>query len=244
MRSFNSRAIEDFLRREFAAMPAHTNGRLLDLGCGTRPYAKLYGELFGMSIAGDFDQRTADLDVRLDATALPFADQSFDLVLFSEVIEHVPDAAKAIAEVARVLRPGGVLLITWPFNYMIHEDPHDYVRFTEFGMDRVLRANGMTIEVTVHRGGVLMLGVALMEFLLVNAMEAIARIPLLGNVIRPIRNFAAWALFDLPYATWFWLRRSIGTNNQFQPGNRLTGWRGSLRRWTLGYCVRARKVGQ
>jgi SAM-dependent methyltransferase len=244
MRDFNSRAIEDFLRREFTAMPTRANGRMLDLGCGTRPYAKLYGELFGMCIAGDFDQRTADLDVRLDATALPFAAQSFDLVLFIEVIEHVPDAAKAMAEVARVLRPGGVLLITWPFNYMIHEDPHDYVRFTEFGMDRILRAYGLKIESIVHRGGVLVVAAEVIKFLVINAMEAIARIPLVGMIVRPTKNIATWTLFDLPYAIYFWLRHWIGVNSQFHVGGRLAGWRGNLRRWTLGYCVRARKVGQ
>lgn len=244
MRSFNSLAIDDFLRREFAAMPTRGTACLLDLGCGTRPYVGLYAERFGWSVAGDFEQRTADLDVRLDATALPFANHSFDLVLFSEVVEHVSEAEKALAEIARVLRPGALLLITWPFNYMIHEDPRDYVRFTEFGMARLLHKHGMEMEKVVYRGGLLTLLVAISEFLIVSALEAASRFPVLGRVIRPLRNTIARVFFELPYSLYFRLRHRLGITSRFRVGNGLVGWHGSLRRWTLGYCACVRKASR
>jgi SAM-dependent methyltransferase len=203
----------------------------------------IYRHHFGSCIAGDFYQRTTDLDLRLDATTLPFADDSFDLVLFSEVIEHVPDARMAIREISRVLRPGGALLITWPFNYMIHESPNDYVRYTEFGMAKLLANCGLTVEAVFHRGNVIALGATVIEFLVRNALEGIARVPLVGHVFRPIGTAVCWFLFDLPYSIVFLDRSFVGTRRSFSVGEGLGGWRGSLRRWTLGYCLRARKVG-
>jgi SAM-dependent methyltransferase len=51
-----------------------------------------------------------------DVTAMPFADESFDAAVLGEVLEHVPDDAGALSEVARVLRPGGVLAVSVPGN--------------------------------------------------------------------------------------------------------------------------------
>src|SRR5256885_7261293 len=85
MRNFNDYAIATFLRTECGRIPARGGGRLLDLGCGSRPYTRYYRERFSYCVAGDFDIRTSDLDVRLDAQLLPFADNSFDLVNAVEI---------------------------------------------------------------------------------------------------------------------------------------------------------------
>ena len=97
-------------------------------------------------------------------------------MLFSEVVEHVPDAPKALAEIARVLRPGGALLITWPFVYMMHEVPNDYARYTEFGMARLLASNGLKFEALARRGGALALAVVIAEFLLGGFMRKAWRV--------------------------------------------------------------------
>jgi SAM-dependent methyltransferase len=243
MRSFNNHAIDAFLRAEIGRLPVRAGMRLLDLGCGARPYAPLYREKFGECVAGDYVSRTDDLDIRLDAQALPFGDNMFDCVLFSEVVEHVPDAPEALAEIARVLRPGGTLLITWPFMYMMHEVPNDYVRFTEFGMARLLASNGLKVEALARRGGALALAFVIAEFLLGGFLEALTRLPVGGRLFKPVKSFLLWLVFALPTRGYFALLNRRGLTYRRKPGEALSGWRGHLDHWTLGYCVLARKEG-
>jgi len=242
MPNYNDRAIHAFLATEFEGLQVQDGMRLLDLGCGARPYAWMYGRRDIECIAADFDVRTPGLDVRLDAQALPFADASFDCVLFSEVVEHLPDAPRALAEISRVLRPGGVLLITWPFAYMMHEVPHDHARYTEFGMAHLLAAHGLRIEVLVRRGGVLAVAAVILEFLVGGVLEALARLPLAGLLFGPARRGLMWLCFSAPTALYFALRRRTGLRYRARPGQGLAGWRGHMEHWTLGYCARARKA--
>jgi SAM-dependent methyltransferase len=71
-----------------------------------------------------------------------FADASFDAVFLLEVLEHVATPDLAISEIYRVLAPGGVLVLSTPFLFEIHEAPHDYFRFTEHGLRLLLRGFG------------------------------------------------------------------------------------------------------
>ena len=97
---------------------------VLDCGCGMGFYLMVMGQLRNVQLTGvDTDIQRLEFAERFgihatlvdgDATALPFADSSFDRVLMSEVLEHVPDDAAALREVQRVLRPGGILAISVP----------------------------------------------------------------------------------------------------------------------------------
>lgn len=78
-------------------------------------------------------------DVFADGGALPFADASFDTVLLLDVLEHVPDDRAVLDEIARVLKPGGLLLLSVPFLYPLHDAPHDHRRFTAPGLVAAIR---------------------------------------------------------------------------------------------------------
>jgi len=67
-----------------------------------------------------------------------FSDGEFDVVIMSEVLEHVKTPHLAINEIYRVLREGGKLILTAPFLFEMHDRPHDYYRFTKHGLEYLL----------------------------------------------------------------------------------------------------------
>jgi SAM-dependent methyltransferase len=145
--------IRDFIEGWFATAPA--SRRLLDLGCGQQPYAPLYAGTARSVVLLDFERRGSDhrgAFVRGSADRLPFAAAAFDTVLCTEVLEHVPDPAAAARELARVVAPNGVVLLTVPFLHGLHEVPRDYFRFTPWGL-RALFERDFHVERVVARGG-------------------------------------------------------------------------------------------
>lgn len=111
-----------------------SSARTLDLGAQNGPYAAY----FPRRVAVDL-QPAAGLHARGDAHALPFVDGAFECVLCTEVLEHLPEPQRAIDEMYRVLAPGGRLLLTTRFLFPIHDAPHDYFRFTKYGLRHLLR---------------------------------------------------------------------------------------------------------
>jgi SAM-dependent methyltransferase len=109
-------------------------GRTLDLGAQTGPYA----EYFPRRVALDL-RAGPGVQVLGDAAALGFVDASFDIVLCTEMLEHVPEPQRAVDEMRRVLKPGGLLLLTTRFLFPIHDAPHDYFRYTKYGLRHLLR---------------------------------------------------------------------------------------------------------
>ncbi len=103
--------------------------RLLDLGCGPR---RLDG-------AVRCDLALEPPGVRADAARLPFRSASFDFVVATAVLEHVPHPQRVVREIHRVLRPQGVLYVEVPFLEGFHADPDDYQRYTFRGLDVLLR---------------------------------------------------------------------------------------------------------
>ena len=76
---------------------------------------------------------------------LPFRDETGDTVVCLQVLEHVPQPARLLAEIKRVLRPGGVLLLTAPHIWGVHEEPHDYFRFTPHGLRHLAQTVGLRV---------------------------------------------------------------------------------------------------
>ena len=114
-----------------------TDKRTLDVGCGTA----LYGGLFPNRVTLDVAPRVGiSVDIVADAHDLHMIpDASFDVVLCTEVLEHLHTPAKAIGEFHRVLRPGGLLVLTTRFIYPLHDVPGDYYRYTKYGLQHLLR---------------------------------------------------------------------------------------------------------
>jgi SAM-dependent methyltransferase len=73
-------------------------------------------------------------------------DEWYDYVLFTQVIEHLPEPANVLEELRRLLTPGGKILITGPLFYEEHEQPYDFYRYTQFGFRHLIEKAGLSIE--------------------------------------------------------------------------------------------------
>lgn len=125
----------------------YAGGVLLDIGCGKKPYLPLFStrvrEYIGINVPSDFDPLC---DVYGDALNLPFKSEVADTVLCTQVLEHVCEPNRCIAEISRVLRKGGYLILTAPQTWGLHEQPHDYWRFTKYGLRHLAEKNGLEVE--------------------------------------------------------------------------------------------------
>ena len=129
------------------------NDKFLDVGCGTKPYRKLFksGEYVGIDVrGGGLIDKTKIVDKFFDGVKIPYKSKSFDVVIATEVLEHAVFPEKLMAEMSRVLKPGGKLFITMPFVWPEHGLPFDFQRYTSFKHKKLTGQNGLKI-VSVNR---------------------------------------------------------------------------------------------
>lgn len=142
---FIVRRIDEFARRQIATH-VRAGMKVLDVGCGEQPLREAVTAT-GASYAGaDIAQNSqGTVDHLCPVTALPLPDGAVDCVLLTEVLEHVSETRPAFRELARVLRPGGVIILTTPLLYPLHEEPHDFVRLTPFQIERCATEAGLEV---------------------------------------------------------------------------------------------------
>ncbi|MFH1184746.1 MAG: class I SAM-dependent methyltransferase [Chloroflexota bacterium] len=139
------------------ALRLHAKGKLLDLGCGKVPLYIAYRDYVTDNICVDWENtlhKSEHLDCQCDLTRdLPFGDEEFDTIVLSDVLEHVPEPEHLWKEMARILAGGGKILANVPFYYWLHEQPHDYYRFTEFALRRFVESSGLRLIQLESSGG-------------------------------------------------------------------------------------------
>lgn len=182
-----------FLSKVF---PQHCRGRLLDLGCGKVPYYEAYKDHVADIVCVDWElsfHGNQHIDFACDLTKpLPFKTGEFDTVLLLDVLEHVPNPQEVWCEIARILRPGGKLILTVPFYYWLHEQPHDYYRYTEFALRRFAENVGISVLELEPTGGSL-------EVLTDILAKNVLRVRWVG---RPICIALQWACSKVGYSSW------------------------------------------
>jgi SAM-dependent methyltransferase len=139
-------------------LPSSAVGVLLDLGCGQSPMRPYYETFVERSWSIDWPSgaHQPSLDVYADLNlGVPIRSGAVDTVLVSDVLEHLARPEAILAEIHRVLGPGGRVIGSVPFMYWLHEEPHDYFRYTEHGLRELFtRAGFDSTEVFVIAGGV------------------------------------------------------------------------------------------
>lgn len=129
-------------------------GVVLDIGCGSKPYEKLFAGRIRAYIGMDIDMsHEKNVDVCADSLHLPFRSCSFDTVVSNQTLEHVQHPEIFVAEARRVLRPGGILILTAPQLWCLHEKPHDYYRFTRYALELLCAKNDLDVLSLEERYG-------------------------------------------------------------------------------------------
>ena len=146
----------DNIARLVGTAAPYVRGDLLDVGCGMKPYEALLGGRTTGWTGIDFTESASGqtrADVFGSALDMPFADESFDTVLCTQVAEHVPEPGRLFSECARVLRPDGILILTTPQTEELHEQPHDYFRYTRYGLRYLAETHGLHVIALQPFGG-------------------------------------------------------------------------------------------
>ena len=186
----------------------HARGSVLDVGCaGGAAAAQLAPECAYVGV--DFPATANDLyatrpQIFADGAWLPFTDDSFDTVLLLEVLEHVTEPERVLSEAARVLKPGGRMLFSMPFLYPVHDAPHDYRRYTEYGLRHAFERAGLLVErMEPRQRGLEAVGLLANFALCEEVMDALRQrhwrlllAPLLLSAI-PVINLLAWMFAGL-----------------------------------------------
>jgi SAM-dependent methyltransferase len=146
------RAILDALSSQLKNL----HGTVVDVGCGYMPYKPLVlaspsraERYIGIDLHENI-YRSPDLE--WDGSAIPLKEKSVDCALATEVFEHCPEPELVMRETLRVLKPGGLLFLTVPFLWPLHNVPYDEYRYTPFALERHLRNAGF-VQITLRALG-------------------------------------------------------------------------------------------
>ncbi len=140
------------LEQQIKSFSSYITGITLDIGAG---HYNRYGKFFSSAekiIRMDINH-AEHVDIVGSADSIPLENESVDSVVCTQVFEHVKYPDRCAQEIYRVLKKGGYALITVPQMNELHEEPHDYFRYTRFGLDRIFLDTGFSIVKAEARGG-------------------------------------------------------------------------------------------
>lgn len=197
-------------------------GILLNAGCGDITYEFIYKNWVDNLVLYDWPQTVHNkdsIDLFGSVMELPFADNVFDVVLCTEVLEHIPEPQKTLSEFFRVLKPTGHVILSVPFIYQMHEQPYDFFRYTYYGLRYLLEKSGFLIISCEARGEILAVNIYFLEKFVERIISKI-----FGSAFSKKINFR---ILDRIYL--YFMRRKI------------FHLEGSWTNYTLGYTVIAQK---
>ena len=220
------------LRDQLRDTLPYASGILLDIGCGGKPYQDLFVDRIMGYLGLDYPPthlaveevaRVAMADVYGDGAHLPIRSETMDTVLCTQTLEHVPEPWAVMDEIARVLRPGGHLILTVPLEWGLHGEPYDFYRYTMYGLRHLAERSGLVVKYIRPRGGFWAL------------MGQLYSTYIYGRCLAPLSRrgsnvaYAAVGLFVLPLCA---LSQACGSLlDRFLPDTRNT----------MGYIMVARK---
>lgn len=171
-----------FIHQTVSALAPRAGGVLLDVGTSEGPYRETFAPHITRYVGLEYppsilekrpdmweilDRAKLSIDVFGDGNRLPIGEGTVDTVLSTEVLEHLPEPRRCMREMARVLKPGGLLLVTVPFQQPLHELPWDFHRFTPSSLRVMAEEVGLEVEDVEPRGNfAIAVGALVTQFLL------------------------------------------------------------------------------
>ena len=139
------------LKKQIKKHSHHIIGDVLDVGCGSFDH---YSELFSFKkyLKMDIDENN-NPDVVGSANNIPLPDNAVDSIVCTQVLGDIWDLKKAFSEFFRVLKPGGKVLATESLMAAMHDEPHDFWRFTNYSLERFFQEAGFRVLESERRGG-------------------------------------------------------------------------------------------
>jgi len=126
----------------------YISGKLIDIGCGTKPYKNILAPFVSEHIGVDHLETFHDkqnIDLFGTAYDIPVEDESFDSAISTAVLEHLEEPEKAIQECYRILKSGGYAIYSIPFIWHLHEEPRDFYRYSKYGIEYLFEKVGFKI---------------------------------------------------------------------------------------------------
>lgn len=181
------RPLADWLRSEGSRA---AGARVLDVGCGVKPYYPFFAD--AASYVGVDVKENVDADLVGSVDALPVEDGTFDIVLCTQVLEHVDDPAGAVRELHRATAPGGRVLLSTHGVMLYHPNPQDYWRWTHTGLAFLFEREAAweSVEVRAGAGSAACLGLLFSHYLHLLGKRAHAA-RLMGPAISAVNAVAA-----------------------------------------------------
>jgi SAM-dependent methyltransferase len=176
-----------------ARWPLQAGISVLDLGCSNKPYEPLIARYAGRLVGVDIEPGPR-VDIVASADRLPLDSETFDCVLCTQVLQYVPKPSQAVAEMRRILKPGGLLLLSTHGASFVDRRGGDRWRWTQYGLQDVLDQAGTWSSVEILPAGGVMTAAA---YLLAGQVEFAAHrlgIRLMGAPVCLALNVAAWHL--------------------------------------------------
>ena len=167
-----------------------TTGRVLDLGARIAPYGKWFPNRVTLDL-----RATPDVAVVGNGYMLPFPNDTFEAVLCTEVLEHLREPQTALDEMFRVLRTDGRLVLTTRFIFPIHDAPHDYFRFTCYGLEHLLRRFTM-VEMREETDSMGALAIIIQRLGFQTALLGSKRLSFLWHVAARLTRRLSWVVTE------------------------------------------------
>lgn len=163
-----------------STLQQYANGILLDIGCGEKPYRTMTKDLvvkhLGLDHPGSFHSKKY-VDIRATAYETGLADESVDTILCTFVLEHLERPQVAVSEMARILKPGGHVILSAPLFWHLHEEPRDFFRYTKYGLAHLFETAGMSpVEINALSGFMVTFAQQLAYYLM-KARKGIFKLP-------------------------------------------------------------------